>query len=506
MQSAEHSLRIRRDTAHAVLLGPLRLLLFTGGGVFLLRVVLARYGLDVIGLWALLNMASSLISLADIGFSQQLARDIHVDASSEATAERLRDKHAVVAFYLILLVVLLALVIPGAWLFMPSIAYAPMRFGLAATLTVWSAVEQLRNKLEASVLAAHQHNTGVQIAHMLGVAVFLAAAIAGALLEAPLEGAALGSLVSARWIGHHFRRRVRALHLPAPSPPDIAYSARRVLRLARTGAAFYSLHLASAIREPFFRMIIALHLGTASLGVYSIALRLSVTARDLVAGGFWVLYPSLASLHRADNREEMVRLQAASLVFVVVLGSLALGGLYTMAEPLFRLVLGGVPGNLVSATRILVAWNLITLFNIPFDFLLQATGHERISAACVWAHALALLFLLACRHWFALSLGDLLLYWTLTSLLSQFILFYYINRHAGGLRAVLSTRPVPFVLALVLAFWVFVFAHPAWGSVPADSWQQAFRLAAVWLPAALALAGLAFVASRGLLAPYWRPR
>ena len=506
ISSAEHSLHIRRDAARTVLLGPLRLLVFMGGGIFLLRVVLARYGLEVIGLWAMLTMAASFVSLADIGFSQQLARDIHVADESETTVQHLLDKRAVGLFYLLVLVAAIALVIPAAMVFMPSISYGPLRFMLAAMLTLWGAVEQLRNKLEASVLAAHQQNTGVQIVNMLGVAVFLAAAISGAMLNAPLEGAALGSLASARWIGHHLRRRVGALRLPARPSLGLAESARRVFRLARAGAAFYSLYLASAIREPSFRMLIALLLGAKSLGIYAIAFRLSVAARDVVAGGFLVLYPSMASLHRAGNREEIVRLQAASLIFLLVLGSLALGGLYSMAEPLFRLVLGVVPENLVAATRILIAWNLITLFNVPFDCLLQATGHERISAACTWAHVLALFLLFACRNWLALSLGDLLLYWTLTSLLSQFILYYCVHVNLGGLRPVLATRPVPFVLALVCAFWSVVFGCVAWGGAAPGGGEWTSRNAGVLLLAALALFGLAYAASRRLFDPFWRAR
>lgn len=501
----QHSLKVRRDAGATVLLGPLRLLAIMAGTLFLLRVVLARAGLEVVGLWSLLNIMAAFISLLDIGFSQLLARNMHASDAPPATVIHLQDKQAIELFYRLLfwglaLPILLAL----GW-FIPAIPYERMRFLLAVALMAGSAGAQLRCRLEAAVLAAHQRNAHVQIINTLGIFVFLATAIAGACLDAPLEGAALGAFLSAHWIRRRLRRQVATLH-PAANTARLrlAESLPRVAVLARTGLHFYALSLGAVLREPCFRLVIGSLLGAKALGAYTISFRLSTATRDLVAGGFTVLYPSLASLHRAGSQHDIAGLQTASLVFLVALGSAALGCLYGFVEPLFNLLLGSIPEGIVMSVRILVLWNLITLFNVPFDLCLQATGHEWASAASLWVHTLAILLLWPASFFLNMDLRFLLFYWTAASLATQLIIFHQAQKKLNGFWPVVLTRPVAGTLLLALAYWGVVLGWTAHIQAPAGSWAQASRLALVLVPASLAFIGLAFANAHKVFKPFWR--
>ena len=242
-------------------------------------------------------------------------------------------------------------------------------------------------------------------------------------------------------------------------------------------------------------MIITALLGAKALGAYTIGFRLSVTTRDLVAGGFNVLFPSMASLHRSENRQDIVSLQAASAVFLLALGSVALGCLY-----------GFVPKGVVVATRILVLWNVITLFNVPFDNLLQATGHERISAAALWFHTLAILLVWPLRGVLRTDLEGLLVYWTITSVATQLILFTFVQIKLNGFWPIVAMRPVWIALGLALLYWAVVLAWVPHAQGPAGSWDQAVDLARILLPAGAACAGLSLAGVRPLLSRYGRER
>ena len=97
--SSRHGLHIRRDAGSAAMLGPLRLIVTTIGTLILYRVVLARAGLDIIGIWSMLNVIGTLISLVDVGFSQVLTRKTDVADGPEGATESLLDKCAAELVY-----------------------------------------------------------------------------------------------------------------------------------------------------------------------------------------------------------------------------------------------------------------------------------------------------------------------------------------------------------------------------------------------------------------------
>ena len=192
------------------------------------------------------------------------------------------------------------------------------------------------------------------------------------------------------------------------------------------------------------------------------------------------------------------------MVFLITIGSVALGCVYGFAEPILLVLLGSLPEGVVSATRILLLWNLITLFNIPFDYLLHATGHERDSATSLWVHTLAILTLCPLGIFLQFDLTSLLVYWTVTSLATQLIIFYYVQKKLNGFWPIVKMPPVLIILLLALFYWVIVLGWVAQVHAPAGSLKQAVGLANVLLPASMVFIGLAYAASHRLFEPFWR--
>ncbi len=504
LADARHGLEVQRDAGAAALLGPVRLLVTAMGNLILYRTVMTHGGLEVIGLWAMLNAAAAFVSLLDVGFSQVLTREIHVTDGPEASAEKLLDKRAAERVYRFFFWFVALPAAPlAAWL-LPGVPYDRPRFSVALALIAWSSVVQMEGKLEAAILAAYQDNTHVQVVNSYAGAISLAVAIIGVYLNAPLEGYALGALFSAAMVRSSFRRRVAHRHLPAPriNPPSSALL-RRAAALARRGGYFYSISIGSVLREPLFRVIISYFLGIRALGIYTIALRASVTTRDLVAGGFSVLYPAMASLHRSRNRDAIASMQVVSMVLLTVFGCAALGCLYGFAAPVLRLCLGSLPDGLVNAVRILVVWNLITLANVPFYYLLLASGHEKASSASLWAHTAAIALLWPLLLLQATSLDNVLIYWTATSLATQGIIFYHVEKRLGGFWSVLKTRPVSLALLFATAYLAVIVARVAMVREPSGTLNQFISLAKVILPATLIFMAAVIGVSWNTLSNFW---
>jgi O-antigen/teichoic acid export membrane protein len=505
LSSSQHAKTVKKDAGLTALLGPVCLIATMAGTLILYRIVIARAGLEVIGLWTILNVAAAFISLVDIGFSQVLVREIHVADGLEGSTNSLLDKHAAEQVYRwFLWLVAIPAALAAGWL-LPGVPYDRGRFCLALVLTAWGAVIQLQAGLEASVLAALQENARIQAVNTAAAVLSLAVAILGSYLDAPIEGFALGNLCAALLTRSRFQRRVAGHGLMIPrtrlAPRELV---ARAGAMARRGGYFYSISLGTILREPLFRITIAYFLGVKALGVYAIALRASVAARDVVAGGFAVLYPAMASLNRAGNRKDSEALQVASVIVLTVFGWATLGCLYGLAEPVLAFLLGSLPEGLVNATRILVVWNLITLFNVPFCHLLEATGHEKASSASLWVHTLAIMILWPLQSIVHLSLNGVLYYWTITSLATQAVIYYNVEKQLDRFLSVLRNRSVSMVILFAFVYFGIIISSGSFVSNYTGTMPDLLFLAATILFTTIIFMASAIAISWPTLKRYWQ--
>jgi O-antigen/teichoic acid export membrane protein len=449
---------VRKDTKWSLFMGPLRLILPAVGTLILFRVVLDTSGIEVLGLWALLSSFITYFSLVDIGFSQLLTREITTETRFSTNLAAYRDYHSAKLVYLCIFLALTPMIL-GLASAIPAYPYATMGVLASISLILWGTYFQLVAKLRGAILAAHQDFRYSQLVASVVPLLTSAFGIAGALLGYPIEGLGLGFFVTALALDVAIARRVRKNHAGwASISRQELWQVRpfhRSRAMVHRGLHLYTLSLGMMLRDPVFRLVIAGTLGTAALAVYAIASRASTLARDVIAGGFAVLYSSLATLFRMGDREEVVRVLKNAVVSVTALGVLSLGCFWVLVEPILVLWLNEVPDQAVQVTRILLVWNLITLFNLPFFFLLTASGNEKVVSLAAWLHAGAILLVVPAAILLPISLIELALIWAGSSVLTQMMLYTQVHVKLKLLMPVVRSRRMFAHFLLLAAFFAY---------------------------------------------------
>lgn len=457
---------VRRDSALTVLIGPLKFIVPTLSYVFLYPLMISRNGLDVVGVWSLLMAIGTFIGVVDIGFSQLLTREIGSDMDRASTRGAHADYTASVRAYAVLLFFLIALFVVLKDRFLPFLGgvYPADALGVSIVLILTGSVIQLIGRLDSAVLSAYQDNYVVQIVTAVAPVFTYASALIGALLFRPIEGLAIGTVLSGLVTVVVLRFRLSFSHsqwVSAKAHQSFSETRYRLTGLVRRGWYLYSSSVGLFLRGPVFRFVVAATLGLQATAVLDMAMRLTQAVRDIVASGFNVLYPSLSYLHRNGDREGIIELMQVSLMVLLTLGTASLGLLAGVADHVLSLWLGDFPVELTGATRVLSLWQVITLANVPFWFLLQAAHHEKAAAASVWVHTVSVFLAYPVQRAFGLSIMDLLVYWTVTSVLTQCLIYFYIQTKLGLLWEVALNIRVVALLALVSVFFLWSFFQPA---------------------------------------------
>jgi O-antigen/teichoic acid export membrane protein len=413
--------------------------------------------MSVLGIWSLLGAAVTWVGLADVGFSSLLAREAGCDRSpaelGAVRADYLAAKRAYTVVFLpsVLLVYLLSPLLLASW----TSVYPPEAFQVSVTLLLLGAVLQLSAKLDAAILCARQDNSFVQAVSIVAPLFMFGTSILGAAFSCPLEGLAVGTILSGlamlaayRWRlsrGHPEWRLVRV---------DVARlgSLRGACSFARRGWHLYTTSLGMLLREPSFRFVIAFGLGLQAAAIYDIAMRVARSARDVLAAGFNVLYPSFSILHRTDDRAHTIELIRLSLLVLLPSGAAVLGLVLGATHAVLALWLEDVPEQLVGATQILAIWSMLTLANVPFWFLLQATHNERYASRSIWVHTACILLVVPLSHFIDFELLPLLVYWTVTAAATQVLIYSSVQARLSLFWPVVLTPRVVVVLGSSLAF------------------------------------------------------
>lgn len=433
--------------------GPLRFIVPVAGYFILYPLMLDRAGLAVLGLWSLLSTLTSYLSMADVGFSLLITREAGRDRSEEEVTQCHRDHLAARRVYAAVAAMALGvLLFAGEGLFLGlSEYYSPGDLLLATMVLVVGATLQITARLDAAVLAARNDNYGVQLVLAITPVFPFAASAIGTLLGAPIEGLAAGALLSGLSQIVIFRLLLKRRH-PQWEAETVALSPFETLlhlrSLMRRGWHLYVISVGFILREPVFRLVLGVGLGPQAVGLYDIAMRVTRTIRDIAASGFTALLPGLAVLHRNDERQATIELLRVSLLALGAAGTVGFVLLLLFAGEVYSLWLGELPGGLVMATRLLVIGNLITLANVPFWYLLQASGNERFGARALWLQTAAVLALIPAGTILEFTFPGMLAYWVATEFV-MLIMIYWFSQSRLKLFLPVVNVPRIFLLAMV---------------------------------------------------------
>ena len=444
--------KLNRDIRLSVLLGPLRILVPAVGYAILYPLLLKYSSLKVIGIWSLIASLISIVSMGDVGFSQLLTRDA-VDRGA-TSGEIWSDYYAATRFYLLLTGLLLVCILALSMGFdsLLPVNDTNIPFVLILLTVVVSAGLQLINKLDSAILAAKHDFYTVQYVGILSQFFLFIPAIVGVVGHVPLEGLAFGTFISSLFSWYVVKRRVPVVFPKfctriAPSWPE---SLRHLRVQISRGRHFYAISLAMLVRLPLTRVVIGGTAGLEGVAVFDIAMRVTQAIRVVVASGLGVFFPAFNKLFRDSELDKLIQIARKSLMTLIAVGGLLLTSFVLLADWFFKLWLGNVPEFVVVTSLILAGWQLIALLNVPFWFILLATGQERVASLSIWCHTLLMLLAAPVFHYFHGTVAQVAIYWTLSSLLTQALIYYHVQRVHKVFWRIVGGFYTPLLLAITL--------------------------------------------------------
>ena len=447
---------MHRDNWLSVLIGPFKLVVPTLSYIVLYPLMISETSIEVVGLWSLIAATVSFVSVTDIGFSQLLTRDAGLDRS-----QYLDDVHADYltaqrSYVFMLLVLVLAFLSISKYILAPVVGiYSLPAMTFSIVLILAGTMLQLAGKLDAAILSARHDNYIVQVVTAVAPVLTYSSAIIGTLLERPIEGLAIGTVLTAMATVAVYRYRLSQKHNEWSSITNslrLRDTARKFYSLARRGWHLYSCSVGMMVRGPVYRFVIVSTIGLQAAAIFDIAMRVTQTVREVIATGFSVLFPSFSLLCRNGDRTRIIELIQISLMVLLSLGALSLGLLMGAIAPILSLWLGEYPEELVPSTRVLAVWQIITLTNVPFWYLLQATHNERIAAYSIWAHTTAIILVIPVSSLVDVGVVDLMVYWTVTSVLTQGLIYYHVQEKLNLLWESILNPRILMLLVLVVAY------------------------------------------------------
>ena len=461
----QESIDTHHDVMLSVIIGPLKFLVPVAGYLILYPIMLKKSGVEIIGLWSLLTTIVSYISLTDLGFSLLLTREAGKDRSKKELNELFKDYIASQRLYMIMCLVLLTifLIVHRMILSFLGSIYPGQAFLLSIFLLIIASTLYLVAKLDAAILSARNENYYIQLITAITPVFVFSSAIYGSWLGRPIEGYSFGTLLASITEIFAYRWKLLNSHqqwVHSRAPITWRATFNQIQSLIHRGWHFYSISLGFVFREPIFRWILALTLGLETVGIYSIANRLTLTARNLIASGFSALYPSLAYFNRLGKKEETKDLLQVSLLFLLSLGAGSIGLLIMMADIIISLWLGEVPKGLIISIKILGLWNVLTIANVPFWYLLQASGYEKKASLSLWLHTFSIFFLIPLHKIINISLFFALSYWLLSALFTQIMICFYVERKLSIFWESVLNQRIIILMILIVAFLSVALTTP----------------------------------------------
>jgi len=349
----------------------------------LYRFLIRSIGVERLGIWSLVLATTSVVTLANQGFSASLVKFV----AKYAARERPEDVSALIQTAVISVGIALAVVsvglYPGArWILkivLPSGSFPEAHAILPlALVSLWLNI--LEGILQAG-LAGHQLITQCNYLEISGSLSYLLLAFLfvprhGLLGLACAQAVQSGVILIVTWF--LLRNRVRGLPL-FPRQFD-----RALFReLAAYGIHFQTITASQALREPITKALITKFGGLALTGYYDLAARCVFTIRELIVQANQVLVPAISRLQERDPKSiPAVYRESYRLVFFLAVPAFAC---LTVASPLIsRLWIGRNESAFIEFVAILSVGWLVNVLTNPAYVVDLGTGALRwVSIGCI---------------------------------------------------------------------------------------------------------------------------
>ena len=445
---------VKRDLKLSVLTSPATFIIPILSYIFLYPIILSRSSIVVLGIWSLYVTTASFFTVADLGFSQHFMREAGRDRD-KGTLRLLKEELATANrfYFFIGLSGLIFVFLLRDILFNPvANIYSPAGLLFSALVLIAGTTLLLISSLNGAILSARADNYYVKLIRSVSPVFTYTFAIIGALIKLPIEGFAAGTLLANSFLVLVYRNRIKKRHNDWHSIQislSVSQTKERLKDLLKKGWKLYSVSVGMIIRQPILRYVIAFSIGLPAAGVFDIAIRITATSRDVIASGFGSLYPSLSFFFRNNERNKILEVMRTSLMLLIPIGVVVAVILIFNSGFIYRLWLKSIPAGVIIATGILAVWQLMTIANIPFWYLLQAAHLEKVAAIAIWAHTFFILLLIPISLIrINLALNEILIYWTITAVITQCLIYVSAERKLAMFWEVFRKNQIILVLVL----------------------------------------------------------
>ncbi|HKS83801.1 MAG TPA: oligosaccharide flippase family protein [Candidatus Acidoferrales bacterium] len=350
---------------------------------FLYRFLIRALGIERLGIWSLVLATTSLVVLANQGFSTSIVKFVaQYVARGSAPAVSALLQTALLSLGLGVAVISIALYPLGAWILKIIVPASALPEAIAllpwALVSLWLNV--LLGLLQAG-LAGHELYTLVNFVEVSGSALYLASAFLlvprhGLLGLAYAQAAVAAACLIATWI--LLRRRLPAL----PLIPR-RWSTPLFREFAAYALQFQFITASQAFREPVTKALITKFGGLAMTGFYDMASRWVVTFRELIVQANQVLVPTVSGL-REREPGAIPRLYRESYRLVFFL-AVPLFSLLVALSPLVSVIwIGHFEPIFIAFVAILAAGWLVNILCNPAYVADLGTGALRwVTTGCL---------------------------------------------------------------------------------------------------------------------------
>ena len=363
--------------------------LASAGVLFLLyRFLFRAIGIERLGIWSLVLATTSLVVLANQGFSTSIVKYVAKYVARESGGDvSLLLQTAAISIGLSAAAISIALYPAGIWILKLILPRAALPEAVA--ILPWALVSLWLNVmlgLFQAGLAGHQLYTLCNFVEVAGAALYLASAYAlvprlGLMGLAYSQAAVAAACVIVTWI--LLRRRIPQLPL-LPRRWDM----RLFREILTYGLQFQVITAAQAVREPVTKALITKFGGLAMTGFYDMASRWVVTFRELIVQANQVLVPTVSSLQEREP-EAILRLYRDSYRLIFFLALPATSLLVALSPLVSAVWLGRFQPVFVTFVAILAAGWLVNILCNPAYVVDLGTGGLRwVAVGCLATAAL----------------------------------------------------------------------------------------------------------------------
>lgn len=352
-------------------------------GIFLMPFTMRHLGTAEYGLWMLAASMTAYLQLLDLGYGNGLVRQVtQADArgDDEAVNEILSTFLVVYIAIAVIAVAAIGVLAVGVIPRFPNLSAAEIdtarwvliligaRLALAFPMSVFGAITAARQRF------ALTGSIAIAVALAQAAATYLVLRSGDGLVTMVAVTSAIGvlSYVPYAWAA---KRTFPGLRL---SP--FRFSARQVREVTAFSMYLFLISISIHVGTNADNLIIGAYLGTTSVAVYTVALRLADYQRQLCGQFTGLLFPVLVRFH---EREDVAALRVALIDGTRIALALVTGitlCLMAFARPLVELWMGPSFVDSILPLYVLAVLGIVAVAQGPAGNILLAAGRQRLVA------------------------------------------------------------------------------------------------------------------------------